>query len=106
VVAFSASVKPGRARVLSLSHVAPFRALISVPHNYRLNLARIIHECYRALACPFVCNEPLVGRPYAWLRTPFSESVADKGTACLPARALRAGGRAIRTGRRNHHGDS
>jgi hypothetical protein len=25
---------------------------------------------------------------------------------CLPARALRAGGRALRTGRRNHHGDS
>jgi hypothetical protein len=52
-------------------------------HYLSYALARIIHECYRALACPFVCNEPLVGRPYAWLRTSSSESVANKGPAPL-----------------------
>jgi len=45
------------------------------------SLARIIHKCCLALACPFVRNKSLVGRPYAWLRTPSSESVANKGSA-------------------------
>jgi len=44
-------------------------------------LARMIHEYGRALACPFVCNEALISRPYARLRTLSSESVADKATA-------------------------
>jgi len=39
----------------------------------------------------------LIGRPYAWLRPPSSEYVANKCPACL---------RTARTGRRNHHGDS
>lgn len=41
-------------------------------------LTRIIHEYYRALACSFACNKSLVGRPYAQLRTSFSESVVNK----------------------------
>jgi len=67
------------------------------------DLTRIIHECCCALACSpvqaggrlFARNEflvpqgtfsaasgiHLVSRPYAWLRTPSSESVANKGPA-------------------------
>jgi len=32
------------------------------------DLTRMIHKCYRTLACSFVCNEFFVSRPYAWLR--------------------------------------
>jgi len=37
------------------------------------DLACIIHKCCRALAGSFVRNKSLVGRPYAWLRSPSSE---------------------------------
>jgi len=44
-------------------------------------LTRTIHKYCRALACSFVRTESLVGRPYAWLRSPSLESVANKGPA-------------------------
>jgi len=44
----------------------------------RLGLACIIHKCCRALTGSFVHNEFLVGRPYAWLRSLSSESIANK----------------------------
>jgi hypothetical protein len=46
----------------------------------------------------FVRNKSLVSRPYALLRTPFSESVANKGPACLPARCAQAGVRYAQAG--------
>ncbi len=46
-----------------------------------------IHKCCGALACSFVRNEYIAGRPYARLRSLSLESVAKKS-------------------RRNHHSDS
>jgi len=52
----------------------------------------IIHECHRALACSFARNESLISRPYAWLRSSSSESVANKGPAQPSRRFMNSAG--------------
>ncbi len=65
-------------RFISVFHISLVMGFLAMVSSVGRILACIIHKYCRALACSFVRNESLVGRPYAWLWSSSSEFVANK----------------------------
>ncbi len=57
----------------------------ALPWSVISHLACMIHKYCRALACSFVRTESLVGRSYAWLRSPSLESASEQRPGAIIA---------------------